>query len=106
MSPAITNDFWCSFCGQPQAQVRKLVAGPDDFCVCDQCVRDAHGVLAGTEHEFSPSGSSITSVSEEDRGKQCSFCGKSRNQMAAMASAADARICDECIALCFEIIDS
>jgi ClpX C4-type zinc finger len=69
-------------------------------------VRDAHGVLAGTEHEPSPPASSIKSVGVEDGGEQCSFCGKSRNQVGAMASAADARICDECISLCFEIIDS
>jgi len=28
----------CSFCGKPQAQVRKLIAGPNGAYICDQCV--------------------------------------------------------------------
>ena len=27
----------CSFCGRPQSQVRRLVAGPDVY-ICDDCV--------------------------------------------------------------------
>ncbi len=28
----------CSFCGKPQRQVRKLIAGPDGVYICDECV--------------------------------------------------------------------
>lgn len=28
----------CSFCGKSQEQVRKLIAGPNDTCICDECV--------------------------------------------------------------------
>ena len=28
----------CSFCGKPQNQVMKLIAGPDDIFICDECV--------------------------------------------------------------------
>src|SRR6202042_2927980 len=31
------NTLYCSFCGQSQHEVRKLVAGPTVF-ICDQCV--------------------------------------------------------------------
>ena len=28
----------CSFCGKTQAQVRKLIAGPNNTYICDDCV--------------------------------------------------------------------
>ena len=28
----------CSFCGKTQAQVRKMIAGPNDTYICDECV--------------------------------------------------------------------
>ncbi|MBE3603315.1 hypothetical protein IMX07_06725 [bacterium] len=28
----------CSFCGKSQSNVRKLVAGPNDNFICDECV--------------------------------------------------------------------
>ena len=31
------GDGRCSFCGKPQDQVRRLVAGPGVF-ICDQCI--------------------------------------------------------------------
>lgn len=32
------NKFRCSFCGKPQEQVRKLIAGPEGAYICDECV--------------------------------------------------------------------
>ena len=32
------TDFQCSFCGKAQAQVRRLIAGPDRVFICDECV--------------------------------------------------------------------
>ncbi len=29
---------FCSFCGKPQAEVRKMIAGPSAVFICDQCV--------------------------------------------------------------------
>ena len=28
----------CSFCGKTQAQVRKLIAGPNGAYICDECI--------------------------------------------------------------------
>ena len=28
----------CSFCGKPQSQVRKLIAGPNGVYICDECI--------------------------------------------------------------------
>ena len=32
------NDYICSFCSKPQAQVKRLIAGPDRVFICDECV--------------------------------------------------------------------
>lgn len=32
------NEVRCSFCNKKQSQVRKLIAGPNDAYICDQCV--------------------------------------------------------------------
>ena len=32
------TDYQCSFCGKPQAKVRRLIAGPDRVFICDECV--------------------------------------------------------------------
>jgi ATP-dependent Clp protease ATP-binding subunit ClpX len=34
----------CSFCNKDQADVRKLIAGPDVF-ICDECIELCNGVL-------------------------------------------------------------
>jgi hypothetical protein len=36
----------CSFCGQNQKQVKKLIAGPDVY-ICDWCISGALAVTAG-----------------------------------------------------------
>lgn len=28
----------CSFCNKTQAQVRKIIAGPNDVYICDECI--------------------------------------------------------------------
>ena len=28
----------CSFCGKPESQVRKMIAGPHGVYICDECV--------------------------------------------------------------------
>ena len=32
------NEYLCSFCSKPQAQVKRLIAGPDRVFICDECV--------------------------------------------------------------------
>ena len=33
-----TTKFRCSFCGKTEIQVRKLIAGPGDVFICDECI--------------------------------------------------------------------
>jgi ATP-dependent Clp protease ATP-binding subunit ClpX len=42
----------CSFCGKPQGEARKLIAGPTVY-ICDQCVRLCNEIIA-EEYEKEP----------------------------------------------------
>ena len=43
------NKVRCSFCGKPQDQVRKLIAGPNGAYICDECVDICSEII---EEEF------------------------------------------------------
>jgi transcription elongation factor Elf1 len=94
----------CSFCGRDQKHVKKLIAGPGVY-ICNRCAHVAEvvvdpalepGSVAGFMRQVSP-----------DAAEQCSFCGKDRQRVSAMAAGGNdgAQICSECVALCREIID-
>jgi ClpX C4-type zinc finger len=93
----------CSFCGKHQKQIQKLIAGPGAY-ICNECVKRVHGVLAAAGKTATTPIATIGQVSAADRAEQCSFCGKPRSKITAMASAGHATICNECIELCDEII--
>jgi ATP-dependent protease Clp ATPase subunit len=93
----------CSFCGKHQKQVKKLIAGPSVY-ICNECLDRAHAVLADPDNTASTPIRAVGQLSHVDRAEQCSFCGKPRDSVVAMASTGHARICTECIELCDEII--
>ena len=47
------RDYRCSFCGKRQDQVKKLIAGPRDVFICDQCVDLCHQII-GEEFSGTP----------------------------------------------------
>jgi ClpX C4-type zinc finger len=93
----------CSFCGKNQKQIKKLIAGPSVY-ICNECVHRVHAVLAATGKTIGTPIATIGQVSDADRAERCSFCGKRRHQVAALASTGHVQICNECIGLCDEII--
>jgi ATP-dependent protease Clp ATPase subunit len=79
----------CSFCGTPQNQVQRLIAGPNVF-ICDTCVAR---FLTSQE------------ARQEQQGLRCSFCGKSPRQVPFLAGGSQGvSICNACLDLCQEII--
>jgi ClpX C4-type zinc finger len=101
----------CTFCGKPQKEVRKLIAGPHVY-ICDRCIALAGNVIS-SGHGASTALGSVNAVPEQGIRIRCSFCGKDRSQasgLAAMPSAAGrktpgfAAVCSECLELCNEII--
>lgn len=47
-----TKQLKCSFCGKPQSQVRRLVAGPDVY-ICDECIELCADII---DEEFKQQG--------------------------------------------------
>jgi ATP-dependent Clp protease ATP-binding subunit ClpX len=43
----------CSFCGKSADMARRLIAGPSDVFICDECVEVCRKILADEEHELS-----------------------------------------------------
>jgi hypothetical protein len=93
----------CSFCGEHQKQVRKLIAGPGVY-VCNECIDRVHGVLAAPGKTVSTPIATLEQVSAADSDLQCSFCGKRSDQVTTLVSTGRQSICAECIDLCDEII--
>jgi hypothetical protein len=113
----------CTFCGQYQAQVQKLIAGPHVY-ICDTCVAQARNVISSGPVPGGP----FTPVTRtpgrgQPRGEPpvrlaCSFCGKQLHQVDGLAVSSAppapspvkrgpvprATICTECLGLCAEII--
>ena len=102
----------CTFCGKPQNQVRKLIAGPGVY-ICGGCVTLARHVIADAVTVTTERGP-LHLVPEQMPRARCNFCGKQRDQVAGQAAipvlatgkadAGHAVICDECLDLCDEII--
>ena len=43
----------CSFCGKSADMARRLIAGPRDVYICDECVEVCRKILAEEDHELS-----------------------------------------------------
>lgn len=46
-----TIEMKCSFCEKPRADAQKLIAGPKDNFICDECVDLCHSILSESEKE-------------------------------------------------------
>lgn len=101
----------CTFCGKPQDQVRKLIAGPGAY-ICEGCVDLAVDVIT-SGHAARTALGAVNNVPQEQSGVRCNFCGKDRSQVERVAimpevtverTSASAAICSECLVLCGEII--
>jgi ClpX C4-type zinc finger protein len=90
----------CSFCGKKQSDIAKLIAGPAVF-ICNECVDDCSAALAKRE----PTGS-ITTIINETAEAKCFFCGRGAVEVSGIVGCGTARICDQCIKICRDILSS
>lgn len=96
-SREITYDR-CSFCDKKQADVSKLIAGPAVY-ICTECVGDcASALTTGAPTE------TITIISDKSAEDRCSFCGKKPAEVAGIVGVQEARICNQCLKICGEIL--
>lgn len=78
----------CSFCDRNQADVVKLIAGPNVY-ICNWCVAAVRARLKG-----------------DGDSERCSFCGKEGRHGITLADrdGEAPRICGECLDLCDDIL--
>src|SRR5262249_34538602 len=46
-SPPLSRTLYCSFCFKSQREVRKLISGPGNIFICDECVELCKQVIVG-----------------------------------------------------------
>ncbi len=103
-TPEAESTCRCSFCGRDQSAVGKVIAGPGCY-ICDGCIRVGVIIVSGVEPEGVEAGALSAAVAPEgEQGYKCNFCGKTHAQVETLLVEGDARICDECLALCDEIL--
>jgi ATP-dependent Clp protease ATP-binding subunit ClpX len=55
----------CSFCGKPQEQVRKLIAGPNVY-ICNECIELCFDILGDDFDEFEPPEESVKALKPKE----------------------------------------
>lgn len=90
------RDYECSFCGQGKSDRGRLVHGANAI-ICDACVRSCAKALERRPAENDRENGHAA------RGTECSLCGSSRRAKFAEQSAKC--VCDQCVAVCLEIVD-
>lgn len=100
--PDSAGYFSCTFCGKHQRKVRKLVRG-FYAVICDQCVDLCNDIIAEGGPIYPAASSNQAAVDHSTAA--CSFCGKSKDEVPNLiAGPPEQFICDQCIALCNNII--
>jgi hypothetical protein len=97
----LKGNLSCTFCGRPQDEVARLIAGPKVF-ICDACVERAERSLAGAPAGHA-AGSPLARAAQDAKAR-CSFCRKRRGADRQLLTARDANICEDCLGVCRQII--
>ena len=87
----------CCMCAARRSEVKRLVAGPGIF-ICGGCVEVGMEALdAHRNAKSSPESHAAPKL-------KCDFCGKSLDDVLYMMTGKQAKICDDCLALCQRIL--
>ena len=63
MSTKTSDRVRCSFCGRSQADVRKMIAGPQGAYICDECIETCMEII---DEEFGPDFAEDETIEEKD----------------------------------------
>lgn len=91
----------CSFCNASTSEVTHLIAGPGVY-ICAPCVAAALGVASTGTATPGPRSTPLRPAPRESH--PCSFCRLTTPRVAMIVKGGRARICNECLGLCQEII--
>lgn len=47
-----SKPYQCSFCGKDNAEVRRMIAGPNGVFICDECMTKCNEIIAKEEAEL------------------------------------------------------
>ena len=95
----IGPDTACTWCGRPDRDVTKLIAGPNVY-ICDACVEAAERTLAGQQGD----NGSFARVDRKTSTARCGFCSQRASQDRSLVAAAPGHICTDCLRICREIL--
>ena len=121
--PAV-SEVVCSFCGAEPGLVKKIIAGPKGFYICEECVgltapaaasgsasssrttllRDATTAEYGQIQSLAAQLQELLAKAQED-AEACCFCQKRFRLLLRPASTPGVTICLECIDLCIEVVE-
>jgi hypothetical protein len=92
----------CSFCNASTGEVSRMIAGPRVY-VCAPCVAAALGVASTG---IAAPGPRTTMLRPAAPGEPhpCSFCSQTVPRVASIVKGGRARICNECVEACQEIV--
>ena len=98
----IQRTYVCSFCDKDQDQVQRLIAGPKGVYVCDECVAR---FITDDGKDITQNQQLLQNQQQLQTEQRCSFCGKPQKEVQRLVQGpGNVTICNECIALCQEII--
>jgi ATP-dependent protease Clp ATPase subunit len=111
----MSNNRTCSFCGQHQDEVGRLIAGPRAL-ICDRCVESCAGNFSGGSSWDEATRTWVEHAPRSPWPRQrrshfgdhatCSFCGTSEPDLQWLVGSRDPStfVCDECVGICLAII--
>lgn len=70
--PGNPRTYTCSFCGKQQNQVERLIAGPGNTYICDECVNLCREII---EEEGAIRQPEEVAKGETNPSQVCSSCG-------------------------------
>ena len=104
----MSNIRRCSFCGQHQEDVDRLIAGPR-VLICDRCARGCAVNFSGgipTTPPMLENGPRYSTNNVHGPDARCSFCGKRWDDMQwVVRGPHEDLICAECVWLVIQILD-
>ena len=97
------NKILSSNTGQP-LQIISRDTDRDNFMSADEAVR--YGLIDQVIPERASGGGDMSKYDENKNELRCSFCGKPQSQVKRLISGSGVYICNECVALCQDILAS
>lgn len=97
------EERFCSFCGRPQFETSKLVAGPGVW-ICDHCVRSATRVVT---RAAASDADAMEPVPSDDLAARCNFRGRGPRRVDGLVRGGlhGRTICNRCLDLCNEVLE-